>query len=225
MECPLCGSRLRGTGAGAGSEPPQPAPAWEDPSIAFPGNLLQTWRRSLFTPTAFYRAMQDRGTLARPLLYYLVISVISAFFVLVWRSVAPLSLREMLGPQAPLTPLVQFFFEPFAALIGLGVGVLLLQLFVLILIPASAGMRVTARVFCYAWGPAVFTAVPILGPVVGLIWSIVLLVVGLREAHGTTSARAAAAVLLPVGLVFLALLLLTVLLVMAGLATGELLRW
>jgi hypothetical protein len=193
--------------------------------VAFPASLLRTWRDSLFQPAAFFRRLAWEGSLARPLLYYLLVSITSAFFVLLWRSTDVPLLASSFRPEAPLAPLVQFFFEPFAALIGLGLGVIVLQLFALILAPARRGMRATARVFCYSAGPAVFTAVPILGPAVGAVWSLVLLVMGLREAHRTTPGRAAAIVLIPVVGFIMVLASLLVLLVLSGLATGELLEW
>jgi hypothetical protein len=193
--------------------------------VAFPASLLRTWRDSLFQPAAFFRRLAWEGSLARPLLYYLLISITSAFFVLLWRSTDAPLVPASFRPGASLAPLVQFFFEPFAALIGLGLGVLVLQLFALILAPARRGMRATARVFCYSAGPAVFTAAPILGPAVGAVWALVLLVMGLREAHRTTPGRATAIVLIPVVGFIMVLASLLVLLVLSGLATGELLEW
>jgi hypothetical protein len=225
LECPLCGTRLPETTVARPDPIRAGSVAWEDPSVAFPASLLRTWRDSLFQPAAFFRRLAWEGSLARPLLYYLLVSITSAFFVLLWRSTDVPLLASSFRPEAPLAPLVQFFFEPFAALIGLGLGVIVLQLFALILAPARRGMRATARVFCYSAGPAVFTAVPILGPAVGAVWSLVLLVMGLREAHRTTPGRAAAIVLIPVIGFIMVLASLLVLLVLSGLATGELLEW
>ncbi len=225
VECPLCGTRLSEAAIAHHDQTRAGSVAWEDPSVAFPASLLRTWRDSLFQPAAFFRRLAWEGSLARPLLYYLLVSITSAFFVLLWRSTDAPLLTAAFRPQAPLAPLVQFFFEPFAALIGLGLGVLVLQLFAVILAPARRGMRATARVFCYSAGPAVFTAAPVVGPAVGAVWSLVLLVMGLREAHRTTPGRAAAIVLIPVVGFFIVLASLLVLLVLTGLATGELLEW
>ena len=221
-ECPLCGTRL--AALADDRDPHGPVP-WEDPAAAFPRSLFGTWRESLFQPTTFFRRLNYAESLARPLLYYLIVSIVSAFFVLLWRSSDSYLVPEALGPEAGLTPLVQFFMEPFAALIGLAVAVLVLQLFAALLAPERRGLRATSRVFCYSWGPAVLTAIPLLGPALGLVWSVVLLVIGTREAHRTTSGRAAAIVLLPLAGLLTTLILLTALLIMAGLASGELLRW
>jgi hypothetical protein len=130
-----------------------------------------------------------------------------------------------LGSFEQVGPLVQFFFKPFGALIALGVGTLVLHALALVLAAEPRGMGATARVFCYAWGPSVFTIVPVLGWIVGLVWSVVLLVVGVREAHRTTGGRAAVIVVTPILALLVAVLLLVALLVALGLMAGEVLDW
>jgi len=146
LECPLCGTRLLEVAVARPDQMPAGSVAWEDPSVAFPASLFRTWRDSLFKPAAFFRRLAWDDSLARPLLYYLLVSIISAFFVLLWRSTDAPLLPAAFGPDAPLAPLVQFFFEPFAALIGLGIGVLVLQLFAIILAPARRGMRASCAI-------------------------------------------------------------------------------
>jgi hypothetical protein len=159
------------------------------------------------------------------LLYYLIISVLTAFFVLIWRSVGSSVLPVgLLGWNDPLMPLIEFFLEPFLAMIGLAIGSLVLHLLVLLFADRRKGIGTTARVFCYSWGPGVFALFPVLGPPVGFVWSVVLMVIGVREAHETTSGRAAAIVLTPLIALFLLLVFLATLLVMLGL-TGEVLDW
>ncbi len=231
--CPLCGSRT-GSSAAGGSAPRAgdergvagPAARWEDPRGTFPSNLIATWRASLFEPAAFFQSLPYRAPLARPVLYYLIVSVISAFFVLLCGSVSDSLFPSMaLGSSEQVGPLVQFFFEPFGKLIVLGVGTLVLHALALVLAAEPRGMGATLRVFCYAWGPSVFTIVPILGPIVGFVWSVALLVVGVREAHRTTGGRAAVIVVTPILALLVAVLTLVALLVALGLAAGEVLDW
>ena len=232
--CPLCGSRTGSSAAAGGSAPradddwgvASPAVGWEDPRGTFPSNLIATWRASLFEPAAFFQSLPYRAPLARPVLYYLIVSVTSAFFVLLWGSVSESLFPSLaLGSFEQVGPLVQFFFKPFGALIALGVGTLVLHALALVLVAEPRGMGATARVFCYAWGPSVFTIVPVLGWIVGLVWSVVLLVVGVREAHRTTGGRAAVIVVTPILALLVAVLLLVALLVALGLMAGEVLDW
>ena len=63
---------------------------------------------------------------------------------------------------------------------------------------ASQGYQATFRVVSYSTVPIVFNIVPVLGSLASL-WSLVLIAVGLRETHKTSTGKAAAAVLIPIG--------------------------
>ncbi len=239
--CPLCGTRLaaslaQGTGVGvaapdtaergsSGSAEPEGAaepPPWEDPAVAFPGNLIATWRESVLEPARFFTRVPWGASLPRPVLYFLVVMVIAAFFNLWWSALgvaAPLALGvpgQEAGMGRGAEALIEFFVSPFAALVSLLIWTLVLHFFALFLAPERRGLGATARVICYSAGPAVFSIVPILGPPVGAVWAIVLTVLGVREAHRTATGRAAAIVLLPLAILLalvFALLLLAFLLV------------
>lgn len=220
VACPLCGSRLAPGDPVRGARPG--LPPWEDPTRSSLGGLIDTWRASLFEPAAFFRGVGTETAFSRPLLYFLAVTVIGASFTLWWQAVGvpPTGLEAYArGPTTgtgTAPALLAFFLSPFAALIGLTVWTLLLHLFVLVLVPEPRPVGATARLLCYAAGPTVFAAVPLAGPLVALGWITVMDVVGVREVHGTSTGRAAAAVLLPAGLALLALLLLLVLLVLAA---------
>lgn len=241
--CPLCGTRLaastgpdgagpvaataaaegQGRAAGAeGSEPAAGPPPWEDPGFAFPHNLIATWRQSVLEPGSFFPRVPWEAALPRPVLYLLVVTVIAAFFNLWWSALgvaAPLALGipgQNVGMGRGAEALIEFFVSPFAALFSLLIGTLILHFFALFLAPERRGLGATARAICYSAGPAVFSIIPILGPPVGFVWAVVLQVLGIREAHRTTTGRAAAIVLLPIGILLaigFALLLLAFLLV------------
>lgn len=239
--CPLCGSEMSpgaaGDGGGpdvgragpvgegrgtadarsAGTEGARPVP-WEDPSLGFPLDAWRSWRESLFEPTAFFRRIDHDGALSRPVLYFLLVSVLGAFFHLLWQAYLYAPLTGDAGMYGGGFYVVQFFATPFAVLFFLGVQTLILHLFVLMLAPEHRSMGSTARVICYASGPAVLAAVPLLGSLVAGIWGLVLQVVGIREAHRTSTGRAAVVVLAPV---FLALGAAVFLGVVAALMVGQ----
>lgn len=217
--CPLCGSApLR---PAAEAEAAGPGPAWGDPGRPFGARLVRTWRESLFEPTAFFRRVRRDSSLSDPLLYFLLVTVVGAFFSLWWDAVgvAPggwdgvpaLGLGTEVGGAG--VAVVGFFISPFAALIGLALWTLMLHLFVVVLVPERRPLGSTARLLCYSAGPGVLAAVPILGSLVGAVWMTVLQIVGVREVHGATTGRAAAAVLAPLGILLLLGILLFALLV------------
>lgn len=202
--CPLCGSDL------ADGPPPGEAVAWEDPRIPFPLDLLTTWRQSVLEAARFFPRLRYGAGLARPLLYYLLVYVVAAFFGLWWDTLGVAAgWRAAVGPPGVdrgTAALLEFFAMPFLALLGLGLGTLVLHFFALLLAPERRGLGDTARVLCYAAGPAVLNIVPVVGPVVGFLWTLVLQVIGIRAAHRTTTGRAAAIVLLPLALALLLVL-------------------
>lgn len=216
--CPLCGSGPLGPATEA--EDAGPGPAWEDPGRAFTDRLLRTWRESLFEPTAFFRRARRGSSLSGPLLYFLLVTVVGAFFSLWWDALGVVPRGwdgvPVLGLRAEVDEaggaLVGFFISPFAALVGLALWTLMLHLFVVVLVPDRRPLGSTARLLCYSAGPGVLSAVPILGSVVGAVWMAVLQIVGVREVHGATTGRAAAAVLAPLGILLLVGILLFALL-------------
>lgn len=209
-------------------------PAWEDPAVPFPVNLIETWRRSVLEPGAFFAGGPCDGAAVRPILYYLLISVLGAVLSLTWGALLPTTppgfvetLAEVMNIALPDAAdgtgstgrLVDFFLTPFWAVTSLVITSLLLHLFVLLLVPGRRSLTATVRTVCYACGPAVFAVIPFVGGLVAWIWGAVLTVIGLREAHRTTTGRAFAVWLLASALP-VAFVLLGVVLVIAGVASG-----
>ncbi len=200
--CPLCGTRFATTADADGSSPQGMPPAWEDPQARFPANLLATWLQSLFDPATFFGRLPYGASLARPILYFLIITVLGAFFEFWWDSLGVVARYPLAGLYeealwSETSALMGFFLSPFVGMIALFVWSLVLHLFVLMLAPDRRPFGATLRVVCYAVGPNLFTVVPFIGFLVGAVWGLVLQVVGMREAHRTSTGRGVAIVLLP----------------------------
>lgn len=180
--------------------------------------LGQTWKSATFDPAAFFRDVPgDRGTGAA-LLYYLGLGIVVAGATLFWRTLdfyagrmASDSLAAELGIHA-LNPLVGFLLSPAILLASLALSAGIVHVLLLLFSGGDRGFGTTVRVFCYAYSPMLFAVVPLIGALIGSVWMVVLLVVGLREAHRADGWKPLLAVLLPffvlVILVFLALVLL-----------------
>lgn len=217
-ECPLCGTPLDGEAGdprtpsgGAGAEDGTPAAGgargepeltpWEAEGGL--GALADSWWASLTDPNRFFSRVDWEGGLTRPLLYFLVFWVLAAGFEAVWFTVLSRTLGSALGIGEVAgtgggSGLVSFFLSPFKGLFLLGVagGALHLAALALADRPRSAGA--TARALCYATGPQVLRAVPLVGGLAAFVWSGFLAVLGVRSAHRTSTLRASAAV----GIVF-----------------------
>ena len=176
---------------------------WEDPGVGFPEDLSRTWIESMTIPVSFFRRLEPEAPMARAVLYFLIMAVGAALFSLLWGLAGS---APDLPPQAAavvdLDPrgiqLFGFFLSPFANLILLGLASVSVHLFVRLLTDSSHQLLATSRVICYAAGPALFTIIPWAGEIVGWIGSAILLTIGIREVHGTTTGRATLTVLFPV---------------------------
>lgn len=160
--------------------------------------------RSLARPGDFFRRVPWDEAAARPILYFLIIAILSASFSLWWeaalgttefgRVLAELGITQRTGGVAVL----RFFLAPFGALLWLVVSSLLFHAFLVPLARDRRGFRATLRAVCYASGPSVLAIIPIVGALAGGLWSLVLVAIGLREAHRMTGGAAATAVILAV---------------------------
>ena len=167
---------------------------WEDPGVGFPEDLSRTWIESITVPVSFFRRLEPEAPMARAVLYFLIMAVGAALFSLLWGLAGS---APDLPPQAAavmdLDPrgiqLFGFFLSPFANLILLGLASVSVHLFVRLLTDSSHQLLATTRVICYAAGPALFTIIPWAGEI--------LLTIGIREVHGTTTGRATLTVLFP----------------------------
>ena len=176
---------------------------WEDPGVGFPEDLSRTWIESITVPVSFFRRLEPEAPMARAVLYFLIMAVGAALFSLLWGLAGS---APDLPPQAAavmdLDPrgiqLFGFFLSPFANLILLGLASVSVHLFVRLLTDSSHQLLATTRVICYAAGPALFTIIPWAGEIAGWIGSAILLTIGIREVHGTTTGRAVLTVLFPV---------------------------
>ena len=186
-------------GAGRERFPWPPAP--REPALSA---FAETWRRCMFEPTRFFRSLAPDAPLGPALVYAIGLGVLSAGVSLFWRALFTFAgITE--GPLAALVGaggdwtwnVVSFLLSPVWLVIALYISTAIYHVGLVILGGASKGFGGTLRVMCYSWSPDLLLVVPVLGHLLGFIWWIVLIVVGAREVHGTSTARAAAAMLLP----------------------------
>jgi hypothetical protein len=175
-----------------------------------------TWKESVFHPTSFFRRMSREFDFGWVVGYYLIVGVLGWGLGLFWEMIFPGSVVDRFFPPDETTsnPVIEFLLSPIILLVALFCFAGVVHLFLLMFGAAKHGYGASVRVFAFAVGPTLFEVVPFLGGPVGSIWSLVLTVIGLREAHESTTGRVLAAVLVPA---FLALVLVTLLLLIGAL--------
>lgn len=212
--CPHCGALLPAAVLGI--------PMEQRRTYGLFNALWHTWRQACLEPMAFFRQVGFSQDVGAAVVFMLIVNLVTGLasgLLLLAGLQAPLwALARKEGlPISPLfggaagalllAPLVFLL----SALIGWAISTAVLHLLLLIVGGARKGMSTTALVLAYASAPQVFNVVPWLGGLVASIWSLVLLIVGLSQAHETDTWRAVLAVFLPLllccGIILLAVLL------------------
>ena len=176
--------------------------------------LIETTQRVITAPGAFFRAMPVTGGIGSPLLYAVIIGyagvVISALYDFVLESVMGSAFTRFGGGDSAAVAGLMPYFQ---GAIGFGMRLILGPVFLVIglfllsgvvhlglmaLGGGARGFEATFRVACYAEAAALLNIIPGCGSLISAIVMLVLMIIGISEAHGTTRGRAAAAVLLPI---------------------------
>lgn len=215
--CPFCGHRvvepeppraealessagIRATAsvASAHAQEGRP-PAWEERSrhgvaVAF----WLTWRDSVFRPVPFFRELPVRGGKRSALVYAVILAVIGLAFHAYWEVIEGIIASEpgalgLMSLEGALVGAVWMMLLVATYVGALLVGAAAVHLSLWLVGGAGSGYEGTFRALAYAAGPAAFTVIPFLGPLVGSVWLPVLAVIALREVQRTTTLRVLAA--------------------------------
>lgn len=197
-----------GREAGAG-------PPWEhlDRHGFFRG-LWATIIAAAFRPTQFFRAMPVTGGMAKPLGFYILLSMLSAAIQTFWNAL----LFDTLNQYFQFPPEIASHLQYNLGRDLLAVGVLtpafsilyiflfsgIMHLALRTLRSGEGGFEGTLRAMAYTNAVAVFSLVPFLGPLVGILWWMVIYLIALKEVHRASYGRVLLAMHLPLVVVILA---------------------
>ncbi len=205
-----------------GSGGPPPPPRQSGPSTSGASgefnlsdpvqSFIRTVRGVVLNPVGFFRGMQKSGDYVNPLVFTLICAVIGGVLAGIVSFLSGLLIGDFATAIGGL--LGGVLLTPIFAAIGLFVVAGVTHLLAMLLVKPNAGFEATVRVVAYlsvlylvSW----LGAIPILGILVSIalsIYGLVLAVLGVREAHSTTTGRAAAVVLMPTAVFLLIGLLL-----------------
>jgi hypothetical protein len=216
--CPRCEQWLQArpegpeeTGAGPDRAIPPPVPplpevgtsaweekycAWEDfQTLGWWKAFTETVKESLLNPTEFYSKLPALGGFKEPLIY----GVISIGTVSIVNQIWSMLLGKGSGGFGGvlISLLIAIIVAPITAVLIMFIGSGLTHLCLSLVGGASESYEATFRVVAYSQGTALLGIVPVLGALVGAIWNICIVVVGLKEIHGASTGQAVAAILLP----------------------------
>ncbi|MBI4833094.1 MAG: YIP1 family protein [Candidatus Lindowbacteria bacterium] len=195
----------------------RPYVAWEyRRQIGRLNALFLTWKQTLFSPRRFFRGVPIGGNYRSPLLYGLFWTLIGSAGGVGWKLLLFIypTFIEFLGGELVQVSFqlsrtyifvgVLFLLSPLFALALLLVACTIYHMFVSLFTRQHGGFEATVRVVCYSTGTNVFYFLPVAGVIIGGIWQLVLMTVGLKEVHRTSLSSAIITVLGPFS-IFLAL--------------------
>ncbi len=204
--CPHCGAALQDTVGRAGAAEMQEEIPWESSTaeLTLIQRLTDTWTESMFRPSSFFRKLRRRGSAGKALLYAIVFIIMGQAFAVFWQQWFFAHFSDTLSEMFPFFSEMmlpdfgrQLFLAPIFALLGLLIMTLVYHVCLILVGAGKGGMETTFRVLAYTEGAQLWQVLPGLGQILAAIWGIVLLIIGLREAHATTTARAVLAFLIP----------------------------
>lgn len=222
------------------SSPPPPAPAsalrpipWEDTgSAGAMARLIETVKLLATAPGEAFARMPTSGGIGQPLLFAILVAWVGVAISAVWGLLfggmtLPFVDRDELGVfgammgMSTVMTLGIVVLTPLITSVVVFLQAAILHLMLMLVGGATKDFEATARACSYSQAAQLAQAIPFCGGLLSVVWSLVLLIVGLATAHGTTRGKAAIAVILPVVLCCSFFALLATMGVLAGIASSR----
>ena len=215
--CRFCGANTSAVnGSHASVQSDRVKTPWEDrDNQGFVKGMLRTAKMAMFHPSLFFRKMPVTGGIADPLIFGMILGMFGLMFQFLWRIVLRNAMPGIMSPDMlqGLGLAVLAVLSPMMIVAVFIVSSASLHLLLKLAKGAHAGFEATFRVVAFAGSSSLLCVVPFFGNFIAVMWSIVLIIVGLREAHATSGGKAAFAVLFPLILFFVLISLLLIMLI------------
>ena len=184
----------------------KPLPAWEARG-GFIGSFFSTTGEALFSPSKFFKKVAGGRGYWAPLIYGVICGVIGGgMTVLWWWLFASGFLRVYLPSDIPffnvavlvaiLAPILALL--PFAVAFTILIGSAITHLGVMIVGGNKRRFGATFRALSYAFSGHLFGIIPCIGVPIGLIYSFVLTIFGVRGGQEMSAGKATLAILISI---------------------------
>jgi hypothetical protein len=197
--------------------PPAPPPSsmrlgppWENEGPPLQ-RFIDTMKGALVDPMNTFANCRREGGLQAPLIYYLIGAAIAILGAIIWHILGFGGAMMMPGRNAAAGAAMGLGFLiiglPICYTIGIFLGSLILHVLLMLFGGLKYPYETTFRATAYAHGSALpLSFIPFCGGLIGGLWGIVVLIIGLSQMQETSIGKAAAAVLVPIvlccGLIF-----------------------
>ncbi len=193
---------------------------WEElETYGFFHGMFQTIKQVMLSPIDFFKSMPVRGGIGRPLVFYLLISEVVAVFAFIFQMLGMAALTTMAPAENAVDGLGMFsamgiggsamilILYPVLFTIGLFINSGITHFFLMLFKAADSGFEATFRVSAYGNAPIVLAIIPLVGPIVGTIWALFVLIIGFKYAHRASYGQVIMALLTPLLLLFVLVIL------------------
>ena len=201
-------------GQGSGEEPLRDGAPWENRSeTGFAKGTYRTVKEALFSPTTFFRGLTFNNGIREPLAFGLLVGAVGNMFGIFW------PVLMMSGGLFPfgeaifghltvgLIFLVMVVAVPVCVTLSMFIYSAIIHLLLMIVGGGKSRFEATFRVVAYSQAAQALDLIPVVGSWIGGIWQLIIQVIGLRETHNISYLRVFIAFLLPVGIIFLLIML------------------
>lgn len=162
----------------------------------FPG-LWETIKRAMLQPAAFFRSMPVGGGQIKPLIFYLLIAVFQIVMQMLWDMTGVGADATGEAGLAGISAIMLLAIYPLLLTVMLYLMAALVHVCLHIVGVVTRGFEGTFRALTYGSAPMVMVLVPMVGPLIGAIWSLVVTFLGYKHIHRTTTGKVLLAMLLP----------------------------
>jgi hypothetical protein len=174
-------------------------PSWESGNGFF-GAFFETTRSMLLSPGRFFKRVASGEGYWAPLIYGVICGMIGfgVTFLWVWVVAARIfPIQKFIPFEGGSNVLSMILPIPFFLAVYITLGSAVTHFCLMVVRGNRNGFEATFRVVSYSFGAYLLGIIPVVGIPAGRIYALVLTIIGLREAHEISGARAVLAVFLP----------------------------
>ena len=183
-------------------------PPWERRDrFGFLNGLYLTLKDVLLVPGRFFHRMPSQVGVMQPLLFAVVLGAIGTFIAWLYSLVSSSLQLALFGDfshaNSALYSFLLFIFSPVLMTVGVFIQAALIHAVLLMTGGNRLGFEATFRVSAYSEATTVLLMLPICGSWVAIIWSLVILIIGLYNIHEIDPWKAVLVVVAPLLLCFM----------------------
>ena len=210
VNCPQCGARIQLNISNEENQIPSKEmiithPIGNHSGLDSWNNIFHPLRSTLLLPKKFFSDMRLGNGIGESFLFGFLIGSIGTMFEWFWQFLIISGKSEVLGNTLPdlilsnLNFYVVLILCPLFIIIKMFFVGGIVHLSLIILRGAQNGFEGTFKVIAYSQSAQMFSIIPFIGGITGFIWQIIIVLIGLKRIHHSSSFKIIFALFLPFG--------------------------